>query len=28
VTLFVITIAVNLLATGIVQRSVKRGQGS
>jgi phosphate transport system permease protein len=28
VTLFVITIAVNLIATGIVQRSMKRSQGS
>jgi phosphate transport system permease protein len=28
VTLFIITIVVNLLATGIVQRSMKRGQGS
>jgi phosphate transport system permease protein len=28
VTLFLITIIVNLLATGIVQRSMKRGQGS
>jgi phosphate transport system permease protein len=28
VTLFVMTIVVNLIATGIVQRSIKRGQGS
>ena len=28
VTLFVITIVVNLIATGIVQRSMKRGQGA
>jgi phosphate transport system permease protein len=28
VTLFVITIVVNLIATGIVQRSMRRGQGS
>jgi phosphate transport system permease protein len=28
VTLFAITILVNLAATGIVQRSMKRGQGS
>ena len=28
VTLFLITIAVNLIATAIVQRSMKRGQGT
>jgi phosphate transport system permease protein len=28
VTLFIITIVVNLIATGIVQRAMKRGQGT